>query len=626
MLHADWNLPKYWDIRAMNRLERYNDFFGGNCYDAYNLFGAHVEDNGVRFTVWAPNALSIKVVGEFNGWSGDDWLEKIDDRGVWSLFKDNVSLWSMYKYEVEGYDHKIREKADPFAFYSEKRPGVGSKVVDLDFRWTDQKFIEKREKNYDKAMSIYEVHAGSWKWNDEKTYTYDELTDNLIPYCVEHGFTHIEFMPLSEYPFDGSWGYQSSGYFSVTSRYGSHTQLMNFVDKAHQNNIGIIMDFVPCHFVKDSFGLCRFDGTAQYEPKKKSDAESQWGTYNFNFDNEPVKSFLMSAAAFWIDRYHVDGIRMDAVSNLIYPNGDSSKKEREGSINFMKRLNYGLNQLFPGILTIAEDSTDYAKVTARTEDGGLGFDYKWDLGWMNDTLNYYAMDPIYRKYHHHDLTFSMAYFYSERFLLPFSHDEVVHGKKTIVDKMWGEYGIKFAQARNLYTYMFTHPGKKLNFMGNEIAHIREWHEDEETDWFLLKYPIHDAFYRCFHDLNQIYVNHSCLYRNDYNGYGFRWIDADNTEASVYSYIREDEKSMMVVVLNMLPVSYERFELDVPYKGIYTEIFNSDKDIYNGYNMCNYKPLKTVHKKGRDILRIRLAPYAGVMFEIEKQTTAQLGEK
>ncbi len=600
--------------------DKFNLFFSGHCLDAYHFFGAHRnrESGKTEFTVWAPHAKSVRVIGAFNYWDREaSYLAKIDDRGVWSLTLDNVSEWDIYRYVIEDWKGKLTEKSDPFAFYSELRPSTSSKVVHLEgYNWEDQEWMQNRSINYDRPMNIYEVHAGSWKIKENgEHYTYAELADELIPYCVENGYTHIELMPLNEYPFDGSWGYQASGYFSLTSRYGSMHQFMYFMDKAHKNNIGVIMDFVPVHFVKDNHGLRMFDGTPQFEYQQYS--ESEWGTCYFDLAKEEVRSFLMSSAAFWCDVYHMDGIRVDAVSNLIFWKGNKNNGVNTGAVDFIKRLNYDVKDKFHNVMMIAEDSSDYEGVTKPSIYGGLGFDYKWDLGWMNDTLKYYAMDPVYRKYHHNMINFSMAYFYSEKFIMEFSHDEVVHGKATIVNKMWGLYNDKFAQARNLYLHMYTHRGMKINFMGKEIGLFRVWDENTQNDWFLLQYPVHDCFRRYLHDLSKIYLSHSCLYKYDYSWEGFKWIDADNAEQSIYTYYREDEESIMVVVLNMTPVSHEKFEVKVPMKGYYTEVINSDKDIYGGYNMCNYKPVKSVHKKQKDIIRIRVAPFAGILFEIKK---------
>ncbi len=612
----------------MDQARIIEDFHQGHCVDAYRLFGAHYTyegGEGVRFTVYAPHARTISVIGSFNNWDENAAkMERTGFKGVWSVFIRDVKEWESYKYLIEDKYGKLHYKSDPYAFYSETRPDNASKTYNLrDIKWTDASWMKKRTKNFDKPVSIYEVHAGGWKRNGEFPYTYPELERELVPYVKDHGYTHIELMPLNEHPFDGSWGYQASGYFSVTSRYGNPTEFASFVNKCHKEGIGVIMDMVPVHFVKDAFGLRYFDGEPLYEYKKTEDAESQWGTMNFDLWSEEVRSFLISAASFWCDVYHMDGIRIDAVSNLIYWGGNRDRGTNEGSLNFIKRMNYYLNREYPGVMLIAEDSSDYPKVTWSTLDGGLGFDYKWDLGWMNDTLKYYAMDPIYKKWHHNKINFSMAYFYSERFMLPLSHDENVHGKLSVIDKMWGTYEQKFMLARNLYSYMMAHPGKKLNFMGNEIASFREFDEVKELDWFLLTYPAHDAFLRFFTDLNKIYKAHPCMSKYDYSYDGFKWIDADNAEQSVFSFYRMDEKEYLVCVLNMTPASYEEFTVEVPQSGTYTEILNSEKDIYSGCNMCNFAPVKAVkkvdaQKKTRYELTIRLAPFAAVWLTVKKR--------
>jgi 1,4-alpha-glucan branching enzyme len=603
-------------------------FHQGHCIDAYKLFGAHFTyegGEGVRFTVYAPHARNAFVIGNFTSWAEHPvQMMRTDFEGVWSVFIRDVKEWDSYKYRLEDRNGHIIDKADPYAFYAETRPETASKTYNLeDIHWQDAKWMDNRKTTFDQPMSIYEAYAGGWKKNGEFPYTYEMLEKNLIPYVKKNGFTHIEMMPLNEYPFDGSWGYQASGYYAVTSRYGNPTEFASFVNACHANGIGVIMDMVPVHFVKDSFGLCSFDGEALYEYQKREDAESQWGTLNFNLWKEEVRSFLMSAAAFWCRVYHIDGIRIDAVSNLIYWAGNRDRGTNEGSLDFVKRLNYYIHQNYPGVMMIAEDSSDYPKVTGNLLEGGLGFDYKWDLGWMNDTLKYYATDPIYRNFDHHKLTFSMAYFYSERFLMPLSHDENVHGKKTIVDRMWGDYDAKFSQVRNLYAYMFAHPGKKLNFMGNEIASFREFDEKKELDWFLLKYPRHEAFTGFFRDLNQVYREHSCMYTHDYQTDGFHWLNADNAKQSVYTFYREDEKEIVVCVLNNLPIGYDNYDILVPIKGTYHEILNTESAAYDGCGMDN--PEALVSKKNPDvnavyknILTIKLAPFAAVWLSVKKK--------
>lgn len=610
----------------MNKSSILESFHQGHCLDAHNVFGAHFVYegvNGVRFTVYAPHARNIEVVGNFNGWDGSQHrMQRQEDPQIFSLFVANIQEWELYKYRIEDNNGNWLEKADPYAFYSEMRPLSASVVVNLkNFSWKDQVWMERRSKCFDQPMSVYEVHLGSWqKKEGYYWYNYEELAKILIPYVKEKGFTHIEMMPLNEHPFDGSWGYQAYGYFSATSRYGTCKQLMYLINECHKQGIGVIMDMVPVHFVKDAFGLASFDGGPVYEYPQAHDAHSEWGTLNFDLGKEEVRSFLMSSSAFWCEMYHIDGIRIDAVSNIIYYHGNRERGINEGALAFIRRMNYYLNQRFHNIILIAEDSSDYPKVTASTFEMGLGFDYKWDLGWMNDTLKYFEMDPVYRKFHHHDLTFSMAYFYSEHFLLPLSHDEVVHGKNTIANKMWGDYDQKFAQLKTLYVYMFTHPGKKLNFMGNELAHFREWDEKREMDWFLLDYSRHNAFARYFQDINRIYRSKPVLSRYDYDPKGFKWIDADNSSQSIYSYFREDETRVMVVILNMTPVSYESYGIGVPIEGEYVEVMNTQKDIYEGCNMCNYEPIKAQEIPMHGLqysAAIRIAPFCGIIFECKK---------
>ena len=597
-------------------------FHEGHSIDAYKVFGAHFdfdETPGVRFCVYAPHAQAVYLIGDFNHWHNSHLMDRHED-GTWSTFVANLQEYALYKYRIHQSTGEWVEKSDPFAFYSEMRPKSSNLVVNLeDYHWNDQAWTTTRSKYFHEALNIYEVHLGSWMKHGYEWLNYRQMAEKLIPYVKELGYTHIEIMPLNEHPFDGSWGYQAHGYFSLTSRYGTPTEFMAFVDACHQNDLGVIMDFVPVHFVKDSFGLRYFDGSPLYEYPNHRDAHSQWDTMNFDLWKEEVRSFLMSSAAFWIDVYHIDGLRVDAVSNMIFWHGNKNNGTNDGATAFMRRLNYYLNVNFPGVIMIAEDSSDFPKVTHPTTEMGLGFDYKWDLGWMNDTLKYYALDPIYRKYHHHQLTFSMAYFYSENFILPLSHDEVVHGKGTIINKMWGSYDQKFAQVKNLYAYMFAHPGKKLNFMGNEIATFTEWNEDKELDWFLLGYQKHEQFHRFFKDLSQIYKHHSALSQFDYQHNGFRWIDADNADQSIYVFYRESKESTIVCVLNMTPSSYEHFRLGVPKTGEYTELLNTDRDIYGGYNMCNYFPLRSEeifsHHQTQSI-SIRIAPFSAIYFEVK----------
>ncbi len=601
-------------------------FYQGHCLNAYDVFGAHISEKngvqGVTFCVYAPHAQGIQVIGSFNHWIGEAHeMERIDDKGTWQLFIPHIKEGDMYKYRITQCNGNVVDKMDPYAFSSELRPHTASIITKWDESlWSDTTWMSTRSKHIQEPLNIYEMHIGSWKKEGyENGVTYEQLVEDLIPYLKQNHFTHVEFLPLHEYPYDGSWGYQCSGYYSATSRYGTCEQLIYLINALHREHIGVILDFVPIHFVKDMFSLASFDGTRLYEYDYDHDAQSQWGTLNFHLWKEEVRSFLMSAAAFWLDKYHVDGLRMDAVSHLIYWQGNKHRGINEGALAFIKRFNYHLSQQFPHVMFIAEDSSDFPKVTHPVWEGGLGFDYKWDLGWMHDTLQYLSMDPIYRKWHHHKLTFSMLYFYSEKFLLPFSHDEVVHGKKTIIDKIWGTYEQKFSQLKTLYMYMFTHPGKKLNFMGNEIAHFREWDEQKENDWFLLRYPIHDAFHRYFRTLCAVYKEKEALYMYDYEEQGFLWLDADNVDENVYSYIRRSENRDIVVILNFCANAYHRHVCGVPTKGLYKEILNSEQDCWGGHYSTRQKiRSKRVRKRKFPYqITVNIPAFGGVMLEVKK---------
>lgn len=592
-------------------------FFSGIDTQSYKYMGCHKLDDGVEFYLWAPHADEVEVFMSKDEFKKFYPMEKVDNRGIWHLIiKDCECIYS-YRYRIH-YKGSIIEKTDPYAFYSEKRPANASVMYDLGYyKFTDDEYMSKRNFSYQNPLNIYELHINGFKHEGELT-TYKQLKEELIPYVKNMGYTHIELMPVVEYPFDGSWGYQATGFFSATSRYGTPYDLMDFINECHLNNIGVLLDVAYVHFATDGYALTMFDGEACYEYKDKKKAKSQWGSYLFDHGSGPVISFLMSSGNFFLNEYHIDGLRLDAVSNIIYYEGNKNIGENDSGISFIKRFNYSIKKEHPDCILIAEDSTDFPKVTTPTEYDGLGFDYKWDLGWMNDTLDYYSMDPEYRQYHHNQITFSMAYFYSEKFLLPLSHDEVVHSKKTIVDKMWGKYEDQFRQCRNLFLYMFTHPGKKLNFLGNDIAMFREFDETRGLDWDLLKYPIHDSFNRYFRDLCHIYKSYKAFNSYDYDPLSFKWIDANNHSQSVYIYTRYDEDFCFVVVLNMKPISYTDYKIGVPFEGTYTELINSEKDIYNGCNMCNFKPIKSRKIKSHGLpnsISIDLAPYAGIIFSI-----------
>ena len=604
-------------------------FHQGHTIDAHHLFGAHLTNengvDGIRFTVWAPRAKNVQVVGPFNDWNGEySFLLPVNDKGIFSLFVPHLGEWTLYKYRVESSYGVWTEKSDPYGFYQEKRPKLSSIAVDLNnYHWQDAEYLKKRTKNFDKPMHIYEVHLGSWRKKNDEWLTLDELADELIPYVKDNGFTHIELMPLVEHPFDGSWGYQVTGFFSITSRYGTPKEFMRFIDRCHAREIGVILDVVPTHFVKDENGLREFDGAPLYEYPKHEDAHNEWDTLNFNLWKEEVRSFLMSSFNFWVETYHFDGLRFDAVKNMLFWGGDKYRGHNEGALAFIRRSNYYMSERYPDVMLIAEDSSDFHGVTSPTFHMGLGYDYKWDLGWMNDTLRYYALDPIYRKHphNHHMLTFSMAYFNTERFLLPLSHDEVVHLKKSLINKFWGSYEQNFSQARNLFGYMMAHPGKKLNFMGNEIGVMDEWDEKKALEWNLLRYPMHQSLLRYVRDLNFVYHHHTSLFERDYQHEGFYWIDADNMDQSIYSFVRESDDEVMLIVNNMTDASYENFEVGVPLEGEYLELINSEKDIYSGCNMCNFEPVHSFseprHGQPHHV-KIRIAPFASIYFTIKKQ--------
>ncbi|MBQ3419884.1 MAG: 1,4-alpha-glucan branching protein GlgB [Erysipelotrichaceae bacterium] len=600
-------------------LEKYNKFFDGYELEAFNLFGSFKKDNGVEFYLWAPHATRVEVFTS-KDWSRFYNLEKIDERGIWYTFIDDLEIIYSYRYRIYNGNNCV-DKSDPYAYAFEKRPANASCMYDLNyFTFNDYDFLNKRNVGYNKPLNIYELHLNGFKKNENEEFaSYQDLKNTLIPYLKEMGYNYVEFMPVFEHPFDGSWGYQATGFFGTTSRYGTPYDLMDLINELHNNGIGVLLDVVYVHFAPDGFGLINFDGEACYEYKEKHLAKSEWGTYCFDLNSGPVVSFLMSSANFFLGKMHFDGLRFDAVSHLIYHKGNKNLGENVAGQSFLKRITHHLKGIHPECILIAEDSTDFANVTKPTQYGGLGFDYKWDLGWMNDTLKYYALDPIYKQYHHNTITFSMAYFYSERFLLPFSHDEVVHSKKTIVDKMWGDYETKFALCRNLYVYMYTHPGKKLNFMGNEIGMFREFDEKKELDWFILKYPIHDAFKRLVHDLNHLYLSSPAFYRDDYDYNYFKWIDADDYKESLYIYYRYDDNDCYLTILNMTPNTYNDYLVGVPFTGTYYEVINSEKDIYNGSNFCNYKPIQSIKKKSHGLnnsIEVQIASFAAIILKVD----------
>lgn len=505
------------------------DFYEGKTFDAYSYFGAHIEGDGVIFRTYAPQAKQVSIIGEFNNWQEEN-LQQDGQSGIWVFRSSLAKEGQMYKYIIYGKNGRV-EHCDPYGFGMELRPNFASVIRNVSkYTFDDFEWMNNRTRNFDHPVNIYELHLGSWKLKEDGSwYEYDEIAQDLIAYCKKYHYTHVEFMPLNEYPFDGSWGYQPTGYFSPTSRYGRADQLQSLIDQLHKANIGAIIDFVPAHFATDSYGLKLYDGSELYEYPASDVGESEWGTCNFIYSRYEVCSFLQSACNYWLTEYHFDGIRMDAVSRLIYWLGDENRGVNPCSIDFIKTMNAGLHMIHPSCMLIAEDSTAYPCVTKPVSEGGLEFDYKWDLGWMNDTLDYFMKTSEERKSVSNKLTFSMHYFYNERYLLPLSHDEVVHGKKTIIDKMYGSYEEKFSQARSFYLYMLMHPGKKLNFMGNEIAMFREWDEEKEPDWFLLKYPMHDSFSKYIEKLNEIYESTPQLYQWDDDPKSFKWLLIDESK-------------------------------------------------------------------------------------------------
>lgn len=623
-----------------------NEYLNGQAIDAYNYFGAHFirkeiretvkvplkKDptkfkyaskkriaEGVVFRLYAPLASDVSVIGDFNNRDPTkNKLEKIDSSGVFETFIEGLHNYSFYKYHFKNAKGYYVDKADPFAFLSEYRPGSCSRLFNINrFVWHDKPFLDNRTRNFDRPMSIYEMHIGSWKGKvDGRSLSYEEVADYLIPYIKELGYTHIELMPITQYPFDGSWGYQATGFYSVDSRYGNPMQLMSFVDRMHQAGIGVVLDFAPVHFANDPWALAEFDGSNMYEYGNEH-KYSPWGSLQFDLGKDPVRSFLMSAMNFFLEYFHFDGVRVDAVSNILYWDGNKNNGENTGATEFIKRLNSKLHKSHDSIMMIAEDSTDFTGVTKPVEYGGLGFDYKWDLGWMNDTLKYYATDPIYKKYDHNKLTFSMAYFFSDNFMLPLSHDEVVHGKGTILNKMWGNYEQKFALVRNLYTYQFGHPGKKLNFMGNELASWDEWNETRSLPWELKRFPKHDSVSRLVRDLNLIYRKEPAMHVEEHNPVHFNWLMVDNKNDSVFAFERRVGDSHLVFVYNMTPNYYENYDIGITREGTYIEIFNSDKDVYGGTNAYNgveimsyyYGPENKPHK-----ITIKLAGFAACIFK------------
>jgi len=603
-------------------------FKAGKHFKLHEKLGAHlVEVNGVKgvyFAVWAPTAQSVSVVGDFNYWTGNEHQLQVrwDSSGIWEGFIPEITKGALYKYKIQSNINSIvTEKADPFALYCEKPPHTASVVWDLDYKWKDENWMQSRKETtaLDKPYSVYEVHLGSWKRGDHNRFlTYLELADDLVSYVKETGFTHVEFMPIMEYPYDPSWGYQLTGYFAPTSRFGKPQDFMILVDKLHQAGIGVILDWVPSHFPDDAHGLGFFDGSHLYEhPDRRKGYHPDWKSLVFNYGRNEVRAFLISNAVFWLQHYHADGLRVDAVASMLYL--DYSREEGEwepniyggrenlDTISFLKEFNEVIYANFDGVQTIAEESTSFPMVSRPTFTGGLGFGMKWMMGWMHDTLKYFQKETVYRKYHQNDLTFSMTYAFTENFMLPFSHDEVVYGKKSIANKMPGDEWQKFANLRLLYGYMFTHPGTKLLFMGSEFGQSDEWNFEKSLDWHLLQYDYHSGIKKIITDLNQLYKSQPALYEKQFTGEGFEWINYSDHQNAVLSYIRKgnNPKENLVIVGNFTQVIREKYRIGISQKGKLIEIFNTDAKMYGGSGVGNSAALK-----------IEGSPYDGRDYSVE----------
>ncbi|MBE7059197.1 MAG: 1,4-alpha-glucan branching protein GlgB [Ruminococcaceae bacterium] len=612
-----------------------NEFSAGLSSHAYEFMGCHKTDNGFVFRVWAPNAKSVHLTGKFNGWNENSLPMNNIGYGIWEVAAENAQVFDEYKYYIEKRDGGFVYKSDPYAFHACTRPENASKVYDIEgFDWTDAEYLEEKsaESVLSEPVNIYEVHLGSWKlYEDGNYFSYRKMADELVKYVKKMGYTHIELLPVSEYPFDPSWGYQVTGYYAPTSRYGTPHDFMYFVNRFHEEGIGVILDWVGAHFPKDENGLYEFDGTCLYESSDSlMNEHPDWNTRIFNYGRNEVKSFLISNVIYWLEKYHIDGIRVDAVASMLYldygrkdgnwrPNKYGGNYNLE-AIDFLRALNSAAFHFKPSVMMIAEESTAFPMVTKPGYDGGLGFNFKWNMGWMNDMLGYMSTDPLFRKGRHNDLTFSLTYAFSENFILPISHDEVVHGKCSLIGKMPGEYDEKFDNLRAFLGYMMAHPGKKLNFMGNEFGQFAEWNFAKSLEWFMLDYDKHKRLHRFVRELNHFYLEHKQFWENDKNWDGFSWISNDDSQQSIISFIRRDSHGdEIIVVCNFCPVLREKYRIGVPQKGEYKPVFSSDSLKYGGKG-TRLKKVKTLnsgmHGYAQSI-EIKIPPLSTVYYTIVK---------
>ena len=630
----------HYNVSTLSEMDIYL-FKQGSHAKLYEKLGSHMMEykgkGGVHFAVWAPNAQTVSVCGDFNAYDNDAHPLKLrgDNSGIWEGFIENVEQGLTYKYHIVSKFHDIvHDKSDPFAFYSEKPSKSASRVWKLDgYQWQDEAWMKKRYKRnaHDAPISVYEMHLGSWKRKveeDNRYLSYRELAVELLAYLQEMNYTHVEFMPLTEYPFFGSWGYQVVGYFSATARFGEPEDLMYLIDILHENGIGVIMDWVPSHFAVDMHGLVNFDGTALYEHEDPQRGfHPEWGSFIFDYGRNEVKSFLISSAMFWLDKYHIDGIRVDAVASMLYLNYAREEGEWTPNINggnenleavaFLRKLNESVYDEYPDIMMIAEESTSWPMVTRPTSIGGLGFGFKWNMGWMHDTLKYMGYDPIHRQYHHNQLTFSLWYAFDEHFMLPLSHDEVVHMKGSLINKMPGDTNQKFANLRVMYAYMMAHPGKKLLFMGGDIAQYSEWNFEKSLDWHLLENPLHAKLQRMVQDLNLIYRKERALHQYDEKHVGFEWIDDADHQHNCISFMRKSDvdDETVYVLCNFADETRESYTVGVPYAGEYVEIFNSQSTYYEGWNIGNSGPVRAKKEPmhGREYSITLTLPPLGVIY-------------